>query len=127
MAQRAPSHTAKASTTPRYTKKLFYRIQEVSKITGLKPYVLRNWESQFKELTPEKGRNEQRRYRQSDIDTILKIQDLLYNQKFTIAGARQFIRSERTKRGSKVSDSVRWTALKGIRSELNDLMTSLRA
>ena len=126
MAQRASSHVANTST-PRYTKKLFYRIQEVSKITDLKAYVLRYWESQFSELAPEKGKNDQRRYRQADIDMILKIKDLLYNQKFTIAGARQFIRSERSKRGSKVSDSVRWTALKGIRSELHELMSSLSA
>jgi DNA-binding transcriptional MerR regulator len=108
-----------------YPQKLFYRIQEVAEITGLKPYVLRYWETQFKELAPEKGRNEQRRYRQTDIDLVLKIKDLLYRQKFTIAGARQLIKRERAQRRTKESQPVRATALRSIRSELFELMDSL--
>jgi len=72
-------------------QKLFYRIQEVSRITGVKPYVLRYWETEFSSLRPEKGPNDQRRYRPEDIELILKIKTLLYEEKFTIAGARQHI------------------------------------
>jgi DNA-binding transcriptional MerR regulator len=77
-----------------YPKKLYYRINEAGKITGVKPYVLRYWESEFKELRPEKDAKSQRRYRQEDIDLILKIKELLYERQFTIAGARAQLRLE---------------------------------
>lgn len=75
-------------------RKLFYRIQEVAKMTGLKPYVLRYWESEFTELEPEKDASEQRRYRPSDIEVILAIRKLLYEDRFTIQGARKRLRAE---------------------------------
>jgi DNA-binding transcriptional MerR regulator len=75
-------------------QKLFYRIQEVSRITGIKPYVLRYWETEFPLLKPEKGPNDQRRYRAGDIDFVRRIKNLLYEQKFTIAGARRQIEAE---------------------------------
>lgn len=112
---------------PAYPKRLFYRIQDVAEIAGLKPYVLRYWETQFKELSPEKDKNDQRRYRQSDIDMVLRIKDLLYTQRFTIAGARQLLRSERAPRKRKTREPMRKSALKGIRAELCDLMNQLNA
>ena len=72
--------------------KLYYRIGEVSKITGVKPYVLRYWESEFRWMAPQKSRSKQRLYRQRDIDVILLIKKLLYEQRFTIAGARKKLR-----------------------------------
>jgi len=75
-------------------KKLFYKINEVSKITGLKPYVLRYWETEFPQLSPEKDDSDQRRYRRKDIDLVLRIKKLLYEEKYTIAGAKQKIASE---------------------------------
>lgn len=69
-------------------KKLYYSIGEVSEVTGLKAYVLRYWETEFKQLAPPKNRAGNRTYRQKDIDLIQKIKDLLYQQKFTIDGAR---------------------------------------
>ncbi len=69
-------------------KKLYYSISEVSKITGLKAYVLRYWETEFKQLAPPKNRAGNRTYRQKDIDFILLLKDLLHEQKFTIEGAR---------------------------------------
>lgn len=76
------------------SSKMFYRIQEVAKLTGLKPYVLRYWESEFKELTPAKDAADQRRYRSSDIEVILAIRKLLYEDRFTIQGARKRLRAE---------------------------------
>lgn len=70
-------------------EKLFYRINEVSTITQVKPYVLRYWETEFPMLTPEKDENDQRRYRKSEIEMILEIKTLLYTEKYTIAGARK--------------------------------------
>lgn len=74
--------------------KLFYRIQEVSRMTGLKPYVLRYWETEFPELSPAKDHSDQRRYRQTDIDVVLAIRKLLYQDRFTIEGARKRLREE---------------------------------
>ncbi len=76
-------------------EKLFHRINEVSTITQIKPYVLRYWESEFPMLSPEKDENDQRRYRRSDIELILEIKRLLYVEKFTIAGARKQLRQTR--------------------------------
>ena len=72
-------------------KKLYYSIGEVSKITELKQYVLRYWETEFKQLSPVKNKAGNRTYRQKYIDLILKIKDLLYNQKSTIDGARHVL------------------------------------
>jgi DNA-binding transcriptional MerR regulator len=69
--------------------KLYYRIGEVSRITGIKPYVLRYWESEFRWMSPQKSRSKQRLYRKKDIDVILLIKQLLYEERYTIAGARQ--------------------------------------
>ena len=75
-------------------KKLYYSIGEVSKMVGLKSYVLRYWETEFKQLTPPKNRAGNRTYRQKDIDLILQIKDLLHGRKFTIEGARSVISSK---------------------------------
>ncbi len=72
--------------------KLYYRIGEVSKITGVKPYVLRYWESEFRWMAPQKSRSKQRLYRRKDIEMILLIQQLLHEQRYTIAGARKRLR-----------------------------------
>ncbi len=69
-------------------KKLYYSISEVCKLTDLKSYVLRYWETEFRELKPPKNRAGNRTYRKKDIDTINKIKELLYDKKFTIEGAR---------------------------------------
>ena len=73
-------------------ERLYYRIGEVSRITGLKPHVLRYWESEFKVIKPHKGGSLQRLYRRKDLDLILKIKKLLYEDGFTIAGAKRKIR-----------------------------------
>ncbi len=70
-------------------KKLYYSISEVSEMTGLKPYVLRYWETEFKQLAPPKNRAGNRTYRQKDIDLILTLKQLLHVEKFTIEGARK--------------------------------------
>jgi len=77
---------------PEVGDKLYYRIGEVSRITGVKPYVLRYWESEFRWMAPAKSRSKQRLYRRRDIDTILLIKRLLYEERFTIAGARKRLR-----------------------------------
>ena len=69
--------------------KLFFSIGEVCKLVRVEPYVLRFWESEFPRLKPGKGPNGRRMYRKRDIETVLTIKNLLYDQGFTIAGARK--------------------------------------
>ncbi len=78
------------------TDKLYFKIGEVSEIVGVEPYVLRYWESEFPSLRPQKSRTKQRVYRRKDVETVLKIKHLLYDRKFTIAGARQELDRGRT-------------------------------
>jgi DNA-binding transcriptional MerR regulator len=75
-----------------YNEKLFYRISEVSEITGIKAHVLRYWEKEFKVIKPVKTMGGRRLYRKKDIETILKIKKLLYDMKYTIAGAKRAIK-----------------------------------
>ena len=69
--------------------KLYYRIGEVAQITEVKPHVLRYWETEFRWMAPPKSRSKQRLYRRKDIEMILAIKRLLYEERYTIAGARQ--------------------------------------
>src|SRR5512145_1124239 len=77
------------SSNPQKPSKLFYRIGEVSRLTGLEPYVLRYWETEFPQIKPDKGGSKQRLYSKKDLDTILEIKHLLYKEGFTIPGARK--------------------------------------
>ncbi len=69
--------------------KIFFTIGEVSKITGLKAHVIRYWETEFPRLKPQKRSDGRRIYRRPDVDLVLRIKELLYEEKFTIAGARR--------------------------------------
>ena len=69
--------------------KLYFKIGEVSEITGIEPYVLRYWESEFKIVSPSRTHSKQRLYRNKDLELILEIKKLLYEEKFTIAGAKK--------------------------------------
>lgn len=75
-------------------KKLFYKIGEVCEITDTQPYVLRFWESEFPQLAPRKNRSGQRVYQRRDIDTVIRIKKLLYEEEYTIAGARKKLEDE---------------------------------
>ena len=107
-------------------EKLYYSISEVSKITKLKQYVLRYWETEFPMLHPKKNRAGNRSYRQSDIDTILKIKDLLYKQKYTIEGARAKLKTGNVGVSTYDADTVKYRKLvKSIKKELQSLLKSL--
>ena len=112
-------------------KKLYYSIGEVSKVTELKQYVLRYWETEFKQLNPSKNKAGNRTYRQKDIDLILRIKDLLYNQKFTIEGARKMLSgveapTVETALESEAKTSVDLDLLIKIRGELKSILKHLR-
>jgi DNA-binding transcriptional MerR regulator len=77
---------------PQIPDKLYFKIGEVADLTGVRPHVLRYWEAEIGTIRPGKNRNQQRLYRRRDIELILRLKDLLYNQGYTIAGARKFLR-----------------------------------
>ena len=123
------------SSEPKQIKKLYYSIGEVSKMTELKAYVLRYWETEFKQLKPPKNRAGNRTYRQSDIDLILYIKDLLYTKKFTIEGARHQLANEKDNKKENIAAPVesaqqaapaRKETLLKIKQELETLLEILR-
>lgn len=118
-------------TSPQSIKKLYYSIGEVSKVTELNQYVLRYWETEFKQLNPSKNKAGNRTYRQKDIDLILRIKDLLYNQKFTIEGARNMLSGEdtvtvETAVETEAKGSVDLDLLIKIRGELKSILEDLK-
>ena len=102
-------------------KKLYYSIGEVSKMVGLKAYVLRYWETEFKQLSPPKNRAGNRTYRQKDIDLIFKIKELLYNKKYTIEGARSLLSSKSDQ--NKYSGNTNFGAISNLRKELEKIIS----
>ena len=105
-------------------KKLYYSIGEVSEMVGLKSYVLRYWDPEFKQLSPPKNRAGNRTYRQKDIDLILKIKDLLHGRKFTIEGARSVVS------GKSVTDlhteQINKNIIKKLKNELNEILQIIK-
>ena len=97
--------------------KLYFRIGEVSKLAKLPAYVLRFWESEFPRIRPKRTDAGQRLYTRNDIELILKIKTLLYDKKFTIQGARQYL-SVRSRKGEE--------AEKQLLAELHTELKSLR-
>jgi DNA-binding transcriptional MerR regulator len=83
-----------ASPAPEIPDKLYFRIGEVATLLDLPTYVLRFWESEFPQLKPNKGGTGQRLYRRRDVETALQIRRLLYDEGYTIPGARQFLKAE---------------------------------
>ncbi len=83
-----------ATATQTRIEKDFYRIGEVSRLTALKPFVLRYWETEFPMLEPVKSPSGHRLYRQEDVEMVLRIKRLLYDEGFTIAGARRHLREQ---------------------------------
>ena len=98
--------------------KRYFRIGEVSRLTSLEPYVLRYWESEFPQIRPRRADSNQRTYRKEDLETILEIKRLLYEEKLTIKGAKQRLKH---KMGKKVVVDDR-EVLKELKSELQDIL-----
>jgi DNA-binding transcriptional MerR regulator len=80
------------------TRKAYYSIREVCAQTGLEPHVLRYWENEFPQLKPKKNRAGNRAYRDKDIETVKLIKQLLYEEKFTISGAKKRLSEERSQK-----------------------------
>jgi DNA-binding transcriptional MerR regulator len=100
--------------------KLYFRIGEVGKITGLPTHVLRFWESEFSRIRPKRTASGQRLYTRRDIELILHVKNLLYERKFTIQGARQHLTAQPAKKGISTSQ-----LLEDLRSELKSIKDML--
>jgi len=109
--------------------KLFYKIGEVSRLTGVEPYVLRYWESEFPFLRPRKSKSGQRIYVRKDLETILKIKNLLYDERYTIEGVRKKFSETRpvlqpvkpkAKRFSSPEDALRY-----VKKRLSEILSNL--
>lgn len=118
--------------------KLYFRIGEVARIVGVKPYVLRYWESEFAVLRPEKTASGHRLYRRRDVEILLDIKRLLYDEKFTISGAKKRLREvgregdaplpvESAEQNQAVETDRQRDVLVSIRKELLDLYKMLNA
>jgi DNA-binding transcriptional MerR regulator len=108
--------------------KLFFRIGEVSDLTRTKTYVLRYWETEFPMLKPSKSRTGHRLYRRQDVETVFEIKRLLYNEGFTIEGARKHLAGNlegSEAEGSSVRSSSVGQQLKSVRRELLGILTIL--
>ena len=100
--------------------KLYFKIGEVSKISGLPNHVLRFWESEFKKIKPRRTASGQRSYTRKDIETIIEIKDLLYVKKFTIEGARKYL-DTKSRTGSRHAKRF----LEDLKSELQTIRNML--
>jgi DNA-binding transcriptional MerR regulator len=116
--------------------KLFFKIGEVCEITDTQPYVLRYWESEFPALAPAKNSSGQRIYRRRDIETVLRIKELLYQEGFTIAGAKKRLETEMGGKGDTPGsqaaaaaagpgDEKSRAALTQVREQLREILTLL--
>ena len=115
--------------------KLYFPIREVSRLTGVEPYVLRFWETQFPMFRPFKSKSGHRQYRRKDIEMVLEIKRLLYQQGFTIPGARNHLTNKKRSRSESSPSGGRQTdlpfsessraAFGRIRRELDEILTML--
>jgi len=119
----------------RIPDRMYFRIGDVADIVGVKPYVLRYWESEFQFVTPQKSSTGQRVYRRSDVENLLLIKHLLYQERYSIEGARNRIKDLRREGGlrefktekvadTKVTAQVQG-ALKRARTSAQELKTLL--
>ena len=103
-------------------EKLFYKIGDVSHLTGLEPYVLRYWETEFPMLRPRKNSGGQRVYLRKDIDLILKIKQMLHQEGYTILGAKKKLKQDDPEASSKEAPEI----LAKVKTELKDILEDMR-
>ena len=104
-----------------YDKKLYFSISEVSKIAGVKPSVLRFWESEFRKLRPRKNKGGRRLYTQKDVNLVLAIKKLLYEDGYSIAGAKKQLENTRKVGAVSINEDVIQEIKKGLKEVLEIL------
>jgi DNA-binding transcriptional MerR regulator len=115
-----------SAAAPEIPNKLYFKIGEVSSLLTVEPYVLRFWETEFPKLAPKKTDKGQRMYRRKDVELLLQIKHLLYEKKFTIEGARQFLHGA-SKAPAKATVSQTQGALFGNNEALPEIRKELAA
>ena len=124
------SEAVATASAPEIPDKLFFRIGEVSTMLGLEAYVLRYWETEFPSLSPKKSGTGHRLYRRKDVELLLKIKHLLYEKRFTIDGARQYLQTEAKAANSRESKQEQQVLfqdpLPEIRRELAEILKMLK-
>jgi len=129
-ATRKNSRKSGAGAEPVIPDKLYFRIGEVAKLCKLPTYVLRFWETEFPQLKPVKSSTGQRMYRQRDVEHVLRIKKLLYEEGFTIAGARQQLKIE--SKPAQMQDGLPFPkkssrdGLKKVRQGLQEILVLLK-
>ena len=106
-------------------EKPYFKIGEAARLCGVKPYVLRYWETEFKSVKPQKTRSQQRLYKRRDVELLLKIRHLLYDKRYTIEGARTRLRAlghDEALRAALPPPAIDREALKKIKQGLLDLI-----
>lgn len=113
------------ATLPPIPAKRYFTIGEVAELCNVKPHVLRYWEQEFTQLNPVKRRGNRRYYQHHEVLLIRKIRDLLYDQGFTISGARN--RLSDVREGKQVDTAVRFSAqeFQSLRTELTQVLADL--
>ena len=110
--------------------KLYFRIGEVARLCDLPAYVLRFWETEFPQLSPKKSSKGQRLYRQRDVEHLVRIKKLLYEEGFTIAGARQHLKLEAKPTKAQAAlftpPRARTTELKHVKAGLQEILGMLK-
>jgi DNA-binding transcriptional MerR regulator len=100
--------------------KRYFRIGEASRIIGVEPYVLRYWESEFPQIRPERADSNQRTYQRQDLENLLSIKKLLYEERMTIEGAKRRLKQEKDKKTTVDSE-----LLEDIKAELKEIFKML--
>lgn len=126
MAQHQPIRKTPPPSGSEIPDKLYFRIGEVSKLCDLPAYVLRFWESEFPQLKPHKGGTGQRLYRRRDVEMVLRIKSLLYDEGYTIPGARQVFKAELRHKEPQLSLDIKDAATPATSKQLRKLQKELR-
>ena len=101
--------------------RLFYKIGEISNIAELEPYVLRYWESEFPFLKPRKNKTGQRVYTRKDLETILRIKNMLYKEKYTIAGVKKRFGNHSVRK-----NAVSMETIQTVKKKLKEILEILK-
>ena len=131
MAQHQPIRRNTPPSGSDIPDKLYFRIGEVSRLCDVPAYVLRFWESEFPQLKPHKGGTGQRLYRRRDVEAVLHIKSLLYDEGYTIPGARQVIKTEQRHKAPQLPLAIDAgpetanTQLRKLQKEMRDLLAHL--
>ncbi len=134
---KSPAEATEGPVEPReIPDRLFFRIGDVAEVTGVEAYVLRYWETEFPALKPKKTSNGQRQYRRKDVELVLEIKRLLYDDGYTIAGARKAMRSNKKKKREPPRKRAQSSlfgdpapsgeALKTVKKELREILALLK-